>query len=409
MFSALNTFIKTKKKYFDYASQTPVDVRVLDVLKKTSNIFFHNPGSLYSSGVIAEKKLKESKIKIASILSNVSKNSVHVDEIVFTSGGTESNNIAIQGVVDKWYEIHNYDYTEKPHIIISAFEHPSVNNVVENLYKKGKTTFSKIKINKEGIVDLLELKDQLNKHKNTILVSIMLVNNEIGAIQPIRDIASIIRKNRVKDMYPLFHSDACQAINYLDISIEKLGVDLMTYDASKFYGPKGIGFLYIKRKTPINPIYFGGDQEFAMRPGTENLPAILGMVKAFEIVNINKTKEIERIYKMQQYIFKKVLKMKNVLINGSIDREKRIVNNINICFPGQDSEFLLFKLDKLGYEVSTGTTCQNKKEDSKSVSVEALENNCESSSLRISLGRYTDMKDVKGLIRALKKIKHTIR
>jgi cysteine desulfurase len=141
-----------------------------------------------------------------------------------------------------------------------------------------------------------------------------------------------------------------------------------------------------------------------MRPGTENIQAILGMVKALEIANHDKTKEAERIYKMQQYLFKKISKMKNISINGSIEREKRIVNNINICFLGQDSEFLLFKMDKLGYEVSTGTTCQNKKEDSRSVSVEALGNGCASSSLRISLGRYTTMGQARGLIRAIQRI-----
>jgi cysteine desulfurase len=404
MFSAFNTFIKTKKKYFDYASQTPIDVRVLKVLKHANDAFFHNPGSLYSNGVVAEKNLKESRRKVAAILSDVSKNSVHADEIIFTSGGTESSNIAIQGVVDKWYEDHGYDYTEKPHIIISEFEHPSVNNVVENLYKKGKTTFSKIKINSDGIIDLAELKDELFNHKNTVLVSIMLVNNEIGTIQPIRDIASLTRKARGDSVYPLLHTDACQAVNYFDTPVDKMGADLITYDASKFYGPKGIGVLYIKRNTPINSVYFGGDQEFGMRPGTESLPAIMGMVKAFELASQDKKKEIERVYKMQQYIFKKISKMKNVSINGSVDIEKRIVNNINICFPGKDSEFLLFKLDKLGYEVSTGTTCQNKKEDSKSVSVEALGGDCASSSLRISLGRYTTMGDVRGLVRALYKV-----
>ncbi len=391
-------------KYFDYASQTPVDGRVLRVIYDISKKNFHNSGSLYNSGVISEKMLKKARLKTAQILSGLSKNSVHADEIIFTSGGTESNNIAIQGVVDKWYENQGYDYTKKPHIIISDFEHPAINNVIENLYKKNKITYSKIKIDKDGIINLLDLKQELIDNKNTILVSVMLVNNEIGTIQPIRDIASLTRKAKGEDKYPLLHTDACQAVNYIDMLVDKMGVDLMTYDASKFYGPKGIGLLYIKRNILINPVYFGGDQEFGMRPGTENLPAIMGMVKALEIVEKEKTKEINRLGKMQQYIFDQVLKLKNVSINGSVDREKRIVNNINLCFQGQDSEFLLFKLDKLGFQVSTGTTCQNKKEESKSVSVDALGQGCASSSLRISLGRYTKMSDVKGLVKAISKI-----
>lgn len=404
MFSAFNKFTKKQQKYFDYASQTPVDKRVLKIIQETSKNIFYNPGSLYSNGVLASKILQKSRKDVADMLSGVSKNSVHQNEIVFTSGGTESNNIAIQGVVDKWYEGRNYDYSEKPHIIISEIEHPAVYNVVEHLKKQNKITFSKIKINSDGILDLQELKDELFKNKNTILVSVILVNNEIGTIQPIRDIASQVRKSREGDnKYPLLHTDACQAVNYLPMPIDKMGCDIITYDASKFYGPKGIGLLYVKRNTPINPVYFGGDQESGMRPGTENLPAIVGMVKALDIVNHEKEKEIKRLHKLQQYIFSKIEKMKNVSVNGSMDQEKRIVNNVNICFQGKDAEFLLFKLDKLGIEVSTGTTCQNKKEDSKSISVEALGRGCASSSLRISLGRYTTKWQVRGLVRAMYK------
>ena len=404
MFSPFIKFAHTRKKYFDYASQTPIDDKVLTVVDDVSRKLFYNPGSLYANGVLSAKMLQNARFKIADILGGQSKNSVHADEIIFTSGGTESNNIAIQGVILKWYEEHEFDYTNIPHVIISEIEHPSLNDIIENLKKQKKITYSKIKINLDGLIDLQRLKDELLKHKKTILVSVMLVNNEIGTIQPIRDIASLVRKAKGGNKYPLLHTDACQAVNYLDMSIDKMGVDLVTYDASKFYGPKSVGVLYVKRNTPINPIYFGGDQEHNMRPGTENVPVVLGMVKAFEIAYHEKTKEIERIYSIQQYIFKKVLKTKNITINGSVEREKRIVNNINICFPGKDSEFLLFKLDKLGYEVSTGTTCQNKKEDSKSISVEALGKDCGSSSLRISLGRYTTMGQAKGLVRALTKL-----
>lgn len=404
MFSAFNKFINPKKKYFDYASQTPVDGRVLRVVSETSKDLFYNPGSLYSNGVLVAKLLKDSRRKVSKLLSGTSSNSVHENEVIFTSGGTESNNIAIQGCVSKWYESKNYDYSQKPHIIISEIEHPALYNVVENLKKQNKITFSKIKINNDGLIDLQELKDKLTENKNTILVSIMLVNNEIGTIQPIRDIASIVRKSRVNSIYPLFHTDACQAVNYVDMPFDKMGVDMVSYDASKFYGPKSVGILYIKRNTPIDPIYFGGDQEYGMRPGTENLPAILGMVKALEIVVGEKQKEIKRLHKLQQYIYSKIEKMKNVSINGSTLQDKRIVNNINICFPGKDSEFLLFKMDKLGFEVSTGTTCQNKKEDSKSISVDALGGDCAGSSLRISLGRFTTMRQVKGLVSAIDKV-----
>ena len=325
MFSQFIKFTKKQylskghmKKYFDYASQTPQDGRVLKVVQETSRTLFHNPGALYENGVFASKVLKDSRNKTARLLSDKSSNSVHENEIIFTSGGTESNNIAVQGVVDKWYENKNYNYSEKPHIIISEIEHPALYNIVENLKKQNKITFSKIKINNDGLIDLQELKNQLAENKNTILVSVILVNNEIGSIQPIRDIASFVRKARGSNLYPIVHTDACQAINYLSMPIDKMGCDLITYDASKFYGPKGIGMLYIKRNTPINPVYFGGDQEYSMRPGTENLPAIVGMVKALEIVFHEKEKEIKRLYKLQAYIFSKIEKIKNSNTNNIV-------------------------------------------------------------------------------------------
>lgn len=389
------------KKYFDYASITPIDKDVLKVINNIMRINFHNPGSLYAKGVFVLKMINKSR-------KNISKNlNCHQDEIIFTSGGTESNNIAIQGVVDKWYETYDYDYANKPHIIISEIEHPAVLNVVENLAKKNKITFSKIKVNHDGILDLKNFKEILEeskiKNKNTILISIILVNNEIGVIQPIKDITSYVRKYK-ENNYPLIHVDACQAINYLDINLDKLGVDLLSLDAGKIYGPRSSGLLYVKRNTPINPVFFGGDQEFTLRPGTENTAAIVGLDKALEIVKKTRIKEIERLSKMQKYIFDKVCVMKNVSINGSIDADKRVVNNINLCFKDKDAEFLLFKLDKFGFQVSTGTTCQNKKEDSRSLSVDALGDDCGGSSLRISLGRYTTWSEVRGLVKVLAKV-----
>lgn len=386
------------KKYLDYTSITPVNRRVLRVMNRVMKHYFHNPGSLYASGVAVAKIIDKSRLSISKIFN------CHKDEIVFTSGGTESNNIAIQGVIDRWYEDHDFDYTNKPHVIISEIEHPAVRNVVENLSKKKRITFSKIKVDHDGVLDLKNFKEILEANKNTILVSIILVNNEIGTIQSIRDITSIVRKHK-NNNYPLIHVDACQAINYLDINLDKIGVDLMSLDAGKFYGPRGAGVLYVKKNTSINPVFFGGDQEFGLRPGTENIAAIVGLAKALEIVKKTQKKEVKKLSKMQKYIFDEVSKMDGVSINGSMIPGERIINNINICFKGKDAEFLLFKLDKLGYEVSTGTTCQNKKEDSRSLSVDALGgDDCGGSSLRISLGRGTTWREVRGLVRGLRRV-----
>ena len=385
------------KKYLDYASITPIDRGVLRVMSRVMKYHFHNPGSLYTHGVVAAKIIDKSRLSVSKVFN------CHKNEIIFTSGGTESNNIAIQGVVDRWYEDRGYDYTVLPHIVITEIEHPAVRNVIENLSKKNKITFSKIKVDNQGLIDIKDFKEILEENKNIILVSIILVNNEIGTIQPIRDITSIVRKHK-NNNYPLIHVDACQAVNYLDINLDKMNVDLLSCDAGKFYGPRGSGVLYVKRNSLINPVFFGGDQEFGLRPGTENISSIVGLAKALEIVDKTRDKEIERLSKMQKYIFDEVLKMEGISINGSIIPEKRIVNNINICFKDKDAEFLLFKLDKCGFQVSTGTTCQNKKEDSRSLSVDALGGDCGGSSLRISLGRETSWREVKGLVRALSNI-----
>lgn len=383
------------KKYFDYASITPVNRRVLRVMNRVIKSHFHNPGALYAHGVKALKIMDISRKNIAKNLN------CHKDEIIFTSGGTESNNIAIQGVIDKWYEDHDYDYTVLPHIVITEIEHPAVRNIVENLYKKKRITFSKIKVDNQGLIDIKDLKEILINNKNIILISVILVNNEIGIIQNLKEINSVIRKQK-QNNYPLVHIDACQAVNYLDINLDKMNIDLLSVDAGKFYGPRSSGVLYIKRNTKINPITFGGDQEFGFRPGTENLASIVGLDKALEIAVKDREKENKRLAKMQKYIFDEVSKIDNVFINGSI--ENRVVNNINLCFKDKDAEFLLFKLDKLGYEVSTGTTCQNKKEDSRSISVDALGSDCGGSSLRISLGKYTTWGEVRGLVKALNKV-----
>ncbi len=383
------------KKYFDYASITPVNRRVLRAMNRVMRHYFHNPGSLYTHGVKALKIMNNSRKNVAKLLG------CHSDEIIFTSGGTESNNIAIQGVVDRWYENHDYDYTVLPHVVITEIEHPAVRNIVENLAKKKRITFSKIKVDNQGLIDTKDFKEILENNKNIILVSIILVNNEIGVIQNLKHINSILRKHK-QNNHPLIHVDACQAVNYLDLNLDKMNVDLLSIDAGKFYGPRGAGVLYVKRNTPINPVFFGGDQEFGLRPGTENLASIVGLTKALEIAVKDREKEMKRLAKMQKYIFDEVSKMENVYINGSI--ENRVVNNINICLKDKDAEFLLFKLDKLGYEVSTGTTCQNKKEDSRSLSVDALGYDCGGSSLRISLGYYTKWSEVKGLVKALVKV-----
>lgn len=384
----------SKKIYADYATLTPISDNVLGVLSRAYLTYDKNPGALYASAVFAKKRLEQARKEIAGLLSEDSLHSVHADEIYFTSGGTESNNIAIYGVVDAWYEKHD----TTPHIIISNIEHPAVKKIVDDLVKKKRVTASYVPVTEDGILDTTLLKKVFEEYAHIILVSVMLVNNEIGTIQPIRDIARMVRHYRKKNqsVYPYIHTDACQAPCYLDMSIDKLGVDMLSLDGGKIYGPRGVGCIYIKRGVYITSPYKGGGQENGMRPGTENLPAIVGFAVAFADTYALKKSEVSRIGEMQRYIMQHL--PVSVFINGSQKAEERIANNINICFKGKDSEFTVFQMDVAGVEVSAVTACQTSQVESRSQVVDALGKDCGGSSIRISLGRYTTWKEVKKIV-----------
>lgn len=347
--------------------------------------------------------MENARKSVAKTLSGASSHSVHADEVLFTSGGTESNNMAIMGVVKSWFDA-NGAFGVVPHVVVSAIEHPAIKKVVETLVSLKRVTATFVSVDEQGIVDLAELKEVLATQKHIALVSIMMVNNEIGTVQPLRDIAALIRKYRKEhdSVYPYFHTDACQAPCYLDMQVDKLGVDLLTLDGGKIYGPRGVGCLYVKRKTALSPIMYGGAQEFDMRPGTENVPAIIGFAKALELVVEKKESEVSRLRKMQDFIYTSL--PENVFVNGTTEPALRLPNNINICVPGSDSEFLVFKADVRGIELAATTACQNKQEESRSYVVDALLKNCGGSSLRISMGQGTTWRQVKKLVKVLHEI-----
>jgi cysteine desulfurase len=393
-----------KKIYADYATLTPISDNVLAVFTATYKEYDKNPSALYTSAVKAKKRLEMARKEVSRLLSGVSLHSVHSDEVFFTSGGTESNNIAIQGVLDAWYANVGNLVGKTPHVIISTIEHPAVRKVVERLVQIKKITTSYIPVTEKGIIDLVELKKAFDEHENIVFVSVMLVNNEIGTIQPIKDIARMIRLYRKKyeSVYPYFHTDACQAPCYVDMPIDKLGIDLMTLDGGKIYGPRGVGCLYIKRNTRVLSPYIGGGQESGIRPGTENLPAIAGFSVALADAYVIRNREVQRLGEMQKFLFKHL--PAGVFVNGSTDEGERIVNNINICIPGSDSEFLVFQMDVAGVEVSAVTACQNSQEESRSTVVDALGRDCGGSSLRISFGKNTIWREVKKIVEVLEKV-----
>jgi len=410
-----------RKIYLDYASATPVDLSVLRGMHKVLKENYANASSLHDLGVESKQILEKSRFEVANILG------AHADEIVFTSGATESNNLAILGVLENSLQIfyprgsrpvlregRSGKKTEEnfllPHIVTTNIEHPSVLEVCKYLEKEKKAEVTYVSVEKNGIVDPQKIKQAIKE--NTILVSVMYANNEIGTIQPIAEIAKVIRysnKNNPKQKI-YFHTDATQAINYLPIKVEKLGIDLMSFNGGKIYGPKGVGALYLKRKTPINKILFGGSQEFKLRPGTENLAGIVGLADALKLTEKIKEKEIKRLSALHSYFMQKLLNsVEGLKINGDI--ENRLPNNLNVSIPKIPSDLLVVELSARGIFVSEKSACKSG-DKAGSYVLSAINNPklCKkNNSIRFSMGRQTKKEDiddtVSALLEILKKLK----
>ncbi len=394
---------KKKSIYLDYAGATPLDPSVARRMSSYKGGFFANPSAIYKDGVKVRGVIEESRSKIAQLIN------AHSDEIIFTSSGTESDALAVLGVVKEW-NIKNKNII--PHIITIKIEHPAILLNCKFLEENKEAEVTYLSVDKEGIVDIEELKDSLKE--NTILVSIMYANNEIGSIEPIQEIAKVIRHFRKerKNIFPLFHTDAAQAMNYLFTeNIEKLGVDLMSFNSSKIYGPKGVGVLYKKRGVNITPLYQGGGQEFGLHSGTESLKLITGITEALVVTNKIKEKESERLIKIRDYGIEKLLSLsKNsgykIILNGG--REFRLPNNINISIAGISSELLVIELSSCGIFVSEKSACHSDSGNSSYV-IKAIRKICkkgeeEEGSLRISLGRQTTKGNMDTLVRNLGQI-----
>ena len=393
-----------RKVYMDYAASAPIDKKVRLEMKRVSNLYA-NPGTIHKEGVKAMTEISNARKKIADVLY------AHPDEIIFTGSATESIAIALLGTVYALdFKILN---NKLPHIITTNIEHKSVLENCKILEKKNLVEVSYLEVDEKGILDPKILKKYLKE--NTILVSVGYANNEIGTIQNIQEIAKEIRHYRkahsIKHIaqsndYPLFHTDATQAINYLFIkNMEKLGVDMMSFNGAKIYGPKGIGVLYKKRGINISPLYVGGGQEFGLRPGTENIESILGIAKALKIAEKMKDKESIRLEKLRD-IFIEQLKNLNketgfkITING--DEKNRLPNNINISIDKISNELVLIELDAKGIMISTKSACGANDEETSHV-IEAIKNK-KLESLRFSLGRETKEKDILYVIKILKNI-----
>lgn len=369
--------------YLDNAATTPVNPRVMKEMLPYFTTIYANPSSVHEAGRKAQEAVENSRKKIAEILHGKS------EEIIFTSGGTESINLAIKGIALQ---------KGKGHIITSKIEHPSVLEMCKYLERKG-FLVTYLNVDKFGLINISELQKSIQK--NTILISIQYANNEIGTIQPIKDIGKLAQRHNI-----LFHTDACQAGN-LDLNAEKLNFDLLSLNGSKIYGPKGLGILYKKKNIQLEPLIHGGGQEFLLRSGTENVPGIVGFAKALELVQENRVRENKKLTELRDYFIEEILKnIPNTNLNGH--PTQRIPNNINISFQGIEAEALVQYLSQNRIYVSMGSAC-NSQEIEVSHVLKAIKAKNPLGAIRFSLGNKTTKKELEYVVEALKEMVESLR
>lgn len=369
-----------KRIYLDNASATPVSNTALKAVLETAKKFPGNPSGIHKEGRLARASLELARASVADVLS------ARPDEIVFTSGATEANNLAITGVL-------RVCGIARPRIIVSAIEHASVLELAHTLKSAG-LQVDYLPVDSRGLVNTKELRKLITP--DTVLVSVMYANNEIGTIEPITDIAKEIRHARKVNggVYPYFHTDAAQTGNYLDMNVLRLGVDLMTLSSGKTYGPRGIGALFVKRGVNLLSQMYGGEHEGGRRPGTEAVPLAVGFATALAEAQKMSVEEGKRVKKLRDSLSSKILKkISGTSING--DLEHSLPNILNISFDGVESEALVLYLDATGIAVSGRSACKSS-EGGPSHVILAIgkANEGESGSIRFSLGRETKNEDI---------------
>lgn len=374
--------------YLDHAATTPLDPRVREAMLEFLGEKFGNPSSFHQIGKQANDAIDNARARIARVLG------AHSDEIIFTSGGTESDNLAILGYARK-------NQSQGKHIVTTAIEHHAVLEVVEHLEKKEGFEATYLVPNRDGLVSVEQVEAALRE--DTILVSVMCANNEIGTIQPIAEIGGMIKRWREDHgrLALAFHTDACQAAGYLDLNIGKLHVDLLTLNGAKIYGPKGIGALFVKRGIKLQPLQFGGSQERGVRPGTENVPGIIGLARALELVAQEKEAESVRLAKLRDALIGGIqAKIKKTRLNGH--QTLRLPNNVNISFMDIEGEALVLYLDAAGIYASTGSACASASLDPSHVILAlGLPPEVAHGSVRFTLGHDTTKEDIDYVLETL--------
>jgi len=373
------------KVYMDHAATTPIDKEVFEAMKPYFLQKYGNASSLHSFGTEAKEALEKSREMVASLIR------ADTDEIVFTSSGTESDNLAIKGIA---FNAGN------GHIITSSIEHPAVLETCKFLEKKGfRVTY--LPVDKYGMVSPEDVENAIKK--DTILITIMHANNEIGTIEPIEEIGKIAHQNDIP-----FHTDAVQSIGKIPIDVKKMKIDLLSISAHKIYGPKGVGALYIKRGTKIDAIIHGGGHERGLRSSTENIPSIVGLAKACSLAKERMEEDVKKMKRLRDMLIEGVLEIEESYLNGH--PEKRLPNNAHFYFRGIEGESLVLMLDDAGIAASTGSACSSKKLTASHVLLAiGLKPEDAHGSLRLTLGRENTEEEITYVLETLPKIVKKLR
>ncbi|MFH1559041.1 MAG: cysteine desulfurase family protein [Patescibacteria group bacterium] len=393
--------------YLDYAATTPVDKKVLQKMLPFFDKNFANASSIHRPGQLAQEAVELAQKIIAQSLN------CQPHEVIFTSGATESNNLVFQGIF-KALAADSKFKNQKLHFITSNIEHHCVLDSLAALQKESpqRIQITYLKVNSQGLINPEKLKKAIQK--NTVLVSIMFVNNEIGSVQPIEKIGRLIasvRKKRNKNNLPLyFHSDAAQAFSYFDCDTRKLNLDLVTLSAHKIYGPKGVGALAVKTGVRLTPMQYGGGHQRGLRSGTLNVSGIIGMGEAVNLAQKQRKDNTQKITALRDYFIAQIEKqIPGAKLNGP--RKKRSPNNINFSFAGAEGESIVLLLSQKGIAVSTGSACSAESLESSHVQLAIHPKNHLSahSSIRFSLGKFTTKQELATTVKVLKNVLKKLR
>ena len=376
-----------KKVYMDNGATTQVDEKVLDAMLPFLREDFGNPSSLHAFGREVKKSLEEAREKVATAIN------AKPDEIYFTSGGTEADNLAVQGAARALKE-------KGRHIITSAVEHHAVLDVCKALEKEG-FDVTYVPVDEDALVNPEAVREAIRE--DTILVTIMMANNEVGTVQPIKEIGAIVKEKGI-----CYHTDAVQAIGNIPVDVQELGLDMLSMAAHKFYGPKGVGALYVRKGTRLSKASFGGGQEKKVRPGTENMPGIMGMGRAIELATEDIPGKSAYLESLRDKLISELMKIEDVKLNGH--PEKRLPGNVNLSFSYIEGESLILSLDMKGIGASSGSACTSGSlEPSHVLMAMGMPHETAHGSLRLSLGKNNTPEDVDYVLEVLPEIVERLR